>query len=70
MEYHRGLPRITLPLPSKQEKCMFTLRPLTQTVGDFLDILKQEDPAIIDASITTKGEQLVAFLNTSSIEMV
>ncbi|XP_016837474.1 calcium uniporter protein, mitochondrial isoform X2 [Nasonia vitripennis] len=61
VEYHRGLPRITVPLPSRPEKCMFTLKPITQTVGDFLDIIKQEDPAVIDANITsTNGVRMGA----------
>ncbi|KAJ8669087.1 hypothetical protein QAD02_000346 [Eretmocerus hayati] len=53
VEYYRGLPRITLPLPSRPQKCMFTLKPITQTVGDFLDMLKLEDPAVVEASVTT-----------------
>ncbi|XP_058801653.1 calcium uniporter protein, mitochondrial [Phymastichus coffea] len=52
VEYLRGLPRITLPLPSRSQKCMFTLKPLTQTIGDFLDMLKLEDPTVVNASIT------------------
>ncbi|VVD04081.1 unnamed protein product [Leptidea sinapis] len=37
--YRRGLPVITVPLPSRREKCRFTLRPVSQTVGDLLDQL-------------------------------
>ncbi|XP_012261360.2 calcium uniporter protein, mitochondrial isoform X2 [Athalia rosae] len=51
--YHRGLPRVTVPLPSRREKCMFTLKPVSHTVGDFLEMLKQEDKGIDRASITT-----------------
>lgn len=57
--YHRGLPRVTVPLPSRREKCMFTLKPVTHTVGDFLDMLRQEDKGIDRASITTIGNALV-----------
>ncbi|KAL0840114.1 hypothetical protein ABMA28_015421 [Loxostege sticticalis] len=35
--YRRGLPVITVPLPSRREKCRFTLRPVSQTVGDLLE---------------------------------
>lgn len=51
--YHRGLPRVTVPLPSRREKCMFTLKPVSHTVGDFLEMLKNEDKGIDRASITT-----------------
>ncbi|XP_017876586.1 calcium uniporter protein, mitochondrial isoform X2 [Ceratina calcarata] len=51
--YHRGLPRITVPLPSRREHCVFTLKPITHTVGDFLHMLKREDRGIDRASVTT-----------------
>ncbi|CAK1552859.1 unnamed protein product [Leptosia nina] len=35
--YRRGLPVITVPLPSRRERCRFTLRPVSQTVGDLLE---------------------------------
>lgn len=70
VEYHRGLPRITIPLPSRPEKCMFTLKPLTQTVGDFLEMLKTEDPAIVEAGITTTSNlhsYLSSFNNNNKV---
>jgi len=41
-----GLPHIEVTLPSRNEKCLFVLRPISQTVGDFLNMLKVEDPGI------------------------
>jgi hypothetical protein len=39
-----GLPLLTVPLPSRNELCIFALRPVTHSVGDFLNMLKLEDP--------------------------
>lgn len=44
--YQRGLPVITVPLPSRKERCRFTLRPVTSTVADFLKDLQSEDKGI------------------------
>ncbi|XP_066156003.1 calcium uniporter protein, mitochondrial [Euwallacea fornicatus] len=46
VEYHRGLPRITVPLPSRKERCTFTLKPITNTVGDLLEMIKKEDKGV------------------------
>lgn len=54
--YYRGLPRITVPLPSRKEHCSFTIKPITHTVGNFLDMLKAEDRGIDRACITSLGE--------------
>ncbi|XP_046493327.1 calcium uniporter protein, mitochondrial isoform X2 [Neodiprion pinetum] len=62
--YNRGLPRVTVPLPSRREKCMFTLKPITHTVGDFLDMLKQEDKGIDRALITTIDGIRIASANS------
>lgn len=56
--YHRGLPRITVPLPSRKEHCSFTMKPITHTVGNLLDMLKMEDRGIDRACITSLGETL------------
>ncbi|XP_012275176.1 calcium uniporter protein, mitochondrial isoform X2 [Orussus abietinus] len=53
VSYYRGLPRITVPLTSRKEKCVFNLKPITHTVGDFLDMLKKEDPGIDRATVYT-----------------
>ncbi|XP_076685902.1 mitochondrial calcium uniporter [Andrena cerasifolii] len=51
--YHRGLPKITVPLPSRKEHCVFTLKPITHTVRDFIKMLKREDRGIDRAAVTT-----------------
>nr|CAI5832782.1 unnamed protein product [Callosobruchus analis] len=62
--YHRGLPQITVPLPSRKERCRFTLKPITNTVGDFLDMLKKEDKGIDRAACMTKNGIRIAASNT------
>lgn len=50
------MPRITVPLPSRKEKCIFTLKPITNTVADFIEMLKMEDRGIDRAVITAIGK--------------
>lgn len=54
--YQRGLPVITVPLPSRKERCRFTLRPVTSTVADFLKDLHNEDKGIDRVVIQSTGE--------------
>jgi len=49
-----GLPHVTIPLPSRNELCVFALKPISNTVGDFLEMLKQEDRGIDRAIIKTQ----------------
>lgn len=49
--YRHGLPVISVTLPSRHERCAFTLRPLLSTVGQFLNDLKSEDKGIDTAVI-------------------
>ncbi|XP_075248071.1 calcium uniporter protein, mitochondrial-like isoform X2 [Convolutriloba macropyga] len=52
----RGLPVLTIPLPSRREKCQFVLRPVGATVGDLLQDIQKEDGGIDRATIyTTSG---------------
>jgi len=46
-----GLPHVTVPLPSRNELCVFALKPVSNTVGDWLEMLKQEDRGIDRAVI-------------------
>ncbi|KAK3089077.1 hypothetical protein FSP39_000592 [Pinctada imbricata] len=48
-----GLPVFTVPLPSRHEKCEFTLKPISNTVGDFLQYMEEEDGGIDRAVIYT-----------------
>lgn len=51
VKYIRGLPHITVPLPSRNEKCQFALRPVSHNVGDFLQMLLAEDKGIDRAAV-------------------
>lgn len=41
-----GSIQIAVPLVTKQDKCLFTLKPVNDTVGNFIDYIKNEDKAI------------------------
>ena len=56
VEYRRGLPQVRVPLPTAAEECLFTLRPVTNTVGDFISMIQTEDKSISQLSISTLGE--------------
>lgn len=56
MEYKHGRPVLTLPLPSRKESCLFFLRPMLTTVGDFLRDVQKEDPGLRRAAVLTTGK--------------
>ncbi|XP_044727262.1 calcium uniporter protein, mitochondrial [Chrysoperla carnea] len=62
--YYRGLPQITIPLPSRKERCRFTLRPISNTVGDFREMIKNEDKGIDRVTIQSKEGIRIAASNT------
>lgn len=55
VDYRDGLPVVALPLPSRRETCEFTLKPISQTVGDFVKFIKDEDGGIDTVNFFTKG---------------
>ncbi|XP_022905533.1 calcium uniporter protein, mitochondrial isoform X1 [Onthophagus taurus] len=65
IEYCRGLPQITVPLPSRKEKCRFTLRPVSHTVGDFLTMLRNEDKGIDRVVIKSTNNDIRIAASTS-----
>ncbi|XP_029464986.1 calcium uniporter protein, mitochondrial isoform X1 [Rhinatrema bivittatum] len=44
--YQNGLPVISVSLPSRRERCQFTLKPISDSVGVFLKQLQAEDKGI------------------------
>lgn len=61
VKYIRGLPHVVVPLPSRNEKCQFTLRPVSHSVGDFLQMLHAEDKGIDRATIVNgEGVRIAA----------
>lgn len=61
VEYVLGLPKFVVKLPSRREKCQFIMKPITHTVGDFLEMLKIEDRGIDRALVTTTGSATFCF---------
>ncbi|XP_053317484.1 calcium uniporter regulatory subunit MCUb, mitochondrial [Spea bombifrons] len=56
VHYNHGLPVITLPLPSRKERCQFTVKPLTTSVGKFLKDIQNEDRGIdIVSAVSADG---------------
>lgn len=49
--FKSGFPVISVPLPSRRERCEFTLRPLSHTVKDFLKDIQEEDKGIERAMV-------------------
>ncbi|GAB6028155.1 hypothetical protein CHUAL_002365 [Chamberlinius hualienensis] len=66
--YHRGLPVVTIPLPSRRERCRFTLRPVTHTVADFLRHVQNEDKGIDRIGVKTlDGVRVAAATSIESL---
>lgn len=55
VSYKHGLPVITLTLPSRKERCQFTIKPMRMTVGDFLQDIQREDKAVEKVKVFTAG---------------
>ncbi|KAI4879545.1 hypothetical protein NFI96_028567, partial [Prochilodus magdalenae] len=60
VQYRHGRPVLALPLPSRQEKCLFFLRPMLTTVGDLIQDIQKEDSGVLSASILTPDGVRVA----------
>ncbi|XP_042905940.1 calcium uniporter protein, mitochondrial isoform X2 [Parasteatoda tepidariorum] len=66
--YSRGLPVITVPLPSRREKCRFTLKPVTSKVSDFVQDLQKEDKGIDRVIVqSTDGTRIASSTIISSL---
>ncbi|XP_030627887.1 calcium uniporter protein, mitochondrial isoform X2 [Chanos chanos] len=59
--YQNGLPVISVSLPSRRERCQFTLKPLSDSVGVFLQQLQAEDRGIDRVAIySTDGTRVAS----------
>ncbi|CAG09489.1 unnamed protein product [Tetraodon nigroviridis] len=59
--YQNGLPVISVSLPSRRERCQFTLKPLSDCVGVFLQQLQAEDRGIDRVAIySTDGARIAS----------
>lgn len=55
LKYKHGRLVLEVPLPSRNEKCLFFLRPMLMSVGDLIGDLQKEDPGAT-ASVLSKGK--------------
>lgn len=69
VEYWKGLPRLTIPLPSRKERCRFTLKPISNTVGDFIQMICQEDRGIDRVILCANDGTRIASSNTIELLM-
>lgn len=51
--HRNGFAVLTLPLPSRNEECEFTLRPVSQTVNDLVSFVQAEDGGIDRIAVYT-----------------
>ncbi|XP_074855605.1 calcium uniporter protein, mitochondrial isoform X2 [Carettochelys insculpta] len=58
--YQNGLPVISVNLPSRRERCQFTLKPISDSVGVFLQQLQAEDRGIDRVAIYSPDGTRVA----------
>ncbi|KAK0051830.1 calcium uniporter protein mitochondrial [Biomphalaria pfeifferi] len=69
VDYRDGLPVVTLPLPSRKDTCEFTLKPISQSVGDFIQFIKAEDGGIDSVAFYTKDGSRIAKSTTIDVLM-
>ena len=69
VNYKHGLPVITLTLPSRKERCQFTVKPMLMTVGDFLQDIKSEDNAIEKVEVFTAGTSAAITLKVKVVQL-
>ncbi|KAM4636145.1 calcium uniporter protein, mitochondrial [Discoglossus pictus] len=59
--YQNGLPVISVSLPSRKERCRFTLKPISDSVGVFLQQLQAEDRGIDRVAVySTDGSRVAS----------
>lgn len=56
---------LEVPLPSRNEKCVFFLRPMLMNVGDLITDLQKEDPGVRASVLSKTGERVA---NSTLIE--
>lgn len=59
LKYKHGRLALEVPLPSRNENCLFYLRPLLMSVGDLIADVHKEDPGAT-ASVFSKG--IIAYI--------
>ncbi|KAM7394370.1 hypothetical protein PAMP_021179 [Pampus punctatissimus] len=60
LKYKHGRLVLEVPLPSRNEKCLFFLRPMLMSVGDLIDDLQREDPGVTAYVLSKDGEHIAS----------
>uniref|UniRef100_A0A3Q1INA2 Calcium uniporter regulatory subunit MCUb n=1 Tax=Anabas testudineus TaxID=64144 RepID=A0A3Q1INA2_ANATE len=60
LKYKHGRLALEVLLPSRNEKCLFYLRPMLMSVGDLIADLQQEDPGATASVFSKDGEHVVS----------
>jgi len=55
VKYTGGFVSVSVPLPSRRERCVFTFLPATQTIADLVSQLKQEDKGTDHVTVYSVG---------------
>ena len=55
VKYSHGFVSLSVPLPSRRERCLFTFLPATQTIADLVSQLKHEDKGTDHVTVYSKG---------------
>ncbi|KAK2726550.1 calcium uniporter protein, mitochondrial-like [Artemia franciscana] len=67
LEYISGKAQLVLPLPSRREKCVFSLKPISENIGDLLQNVSSEDRGIDRIVIRTAGGDRIASSNKQEV---
>ncbi|KAF8572466.1 hypothetical protein P879_01843 [Paragonimus westermani] len=59
-----GLPQFYIPLPSRREICLFTVKPLQHTVGDLASFIMAEDHGVDHVAFINKNGNRIAKSNS------
>lgn len=58
LKYKYGRLVLEVPLPSRNEKCLFFLRPMLMSVGDLIEDVQREDPGVTASIFSKDGERI------------
>ncbi|XP_075888303.1 calcium uniporter regulatory subunit MCUb, mitochondrial-like [Nelusetta ayraudi] len=58
LKYKYGRLVLEVPLPSRNEKCLFFLRPMLMSVGDLIEDVQREDPGVTASVFSKDGERI------------
>ena len=62
LRYENGLPVVAVPLPSRRADCLFTLRPISATVGEFIQHIQDEDRGVDKVAVYNTGDAALLIL--------